>query len=49
MGKTTFGFLLGFATACGVAYMAYRGLLAIPEVEAEGKRPAKIEPMRRGH
>lgn len=33
MGKTTFGFLLGFATAVGVAYMAYRALLAIPEME----------------
>jgi len=48
MGKTTFGFLLGFATACGVAYMAYRALIAIPELEAESdERRAKVESVRR--
>jgi hypothetical protein len=46
MGKTTFGFLLGFGTAVGVAYLAYRALLAMPEIE-ETPRPAKIESVRR--
>lgn len=50
MGRTTAGFLLGFATACGVAYLAYRALLAMPEMEEDApSRPAKMESVRRTH
>ncbi|MFO1532496.1 MAG: hypothetical protein ABR562_02165 [Thermoplasmatota archaeon] len=45
MGKTAFGFLLGFATAVGVAYAAYRALIALPDIEG-GER--KVE-LRRTH
>ena len=47
MGKTTFGFMLGFATACGVAYLAYRALLAMPEMEENGPERPQIESLRR--
>ena len=46
MGKTTFGFLLGFATACGVAYLTYKALVALPDIEEEPRR-AKVESVRR--
>lgn len=50
MGKTTFGFLLGFTTAVGAAYLAYRALLAIPEIEESPERRTKVEsPVRRTH
>lgn len=49
MGKTTFGFLVGFATACGVAYLAYKALLAMPEIEESGGSRPKVEPVRRTH
>jgi hypothetical protein len=38
--------MLGFATAVGVAYMAYRALLAMPEEPEATGRP-KVESVRR--
>ena len=45
MGKTTFGFLLGFTTAVGVAYLAYRALLAMPDDGLRRRPTAVAEPV----
>ena len=48
MGRTIAGFLLGFATAVGVAYVAYRALVNMPEEpEGGGSHRPKLESVRR--
>jgi len=45
-----FSFLLGFATAVGVGYLAYRALLALPDFqEAAEERTGQLQKAIRKH